>query len=88
MHKKCWLMQLFHRDLIIFLLILTEKLATYPLNQMSFYSFFFGVEIYKPKIFKNLPFAKISTREIRSVLACKNKYMRKLVHLKVCNGSI
>ena len=78
---------IFH--LIIFLLILTEKLATYPLNQMSFsYSFFFGVEIYKLKIFKNLPFAKISTREIRSVLACKNKYMRKLVHLKVCNGSI
>ena len=57
------------------------------------YSFFLKAEICKLKIFKNLPFAKISTgeifknfpfckistREIHAFSACKNKYTRKLV---------
>ena len=72
-----------HRDLPVFPLILTEKLPEYPLIHLSFsYSFFFGAEIHKLEIFKNLPFTKISTREIRFFLARKNKYTRKLVRLR------
>ena len=56
----------FHRDLPVFLLILTEILAECPLIQLSFsYSFFFRAEIHKLEIFKNLSFAKISTCKIR-----------------------
>ena len=66
----------FFHDLHVFPLILTETLAEYPLIQLSFsYSFFFEAEIYKHEIFKNLPFAKISTRKVRFSFACKNKYM-------------
>ena len=47
------------------IVILTETLAECPLIQLSLsYSFFFGAEIYKLEISKNLPFAKISTRKI------------------------
>ena len=54
-----------HREMLIFPLILTETLAECPLIHLFFsYSFFLGAEIYKLKIFKNLPFTKISTREI------------------------
>ena len=52
--------QLFHRDLPVFPLISTETLSEYPLT-----AFFFGAEIHKLEIFKYLPLAKISTREIR-----------------------
>ena len=68
MCKKCWLIQLyfrinqqqlFQRDLPVFPLILTEKLAAYLLIQLSIsFSFFYGAEIYKFEIFKNLRFAK------------------------------
>ena len=62
-----WLIQLFfvesiknnnfHRDLLVFPLVLTETLAECPLIQLFFsYSFFLGAEIYKLKAFKNLPF--------------------------------
>ena len=38
----------FYHDLPVFLLILTETLAKYPLIQLSFsYSFFFEAGIYK-----------------------------------------
>ena len=72
--KKCWLIQLFlesindkifHHDLPAFPLILAETLAKYPLIQLSFSYFCFGAEMYKLKIFKNLPFVKITSREIR-----------------------
>ena len=94
MHKKCWLIQLFFRikqwqqffccDLPIFPLILTEKLAAYPLIQPSFsYSFFYVAEIYKLEIFKNLPFVKNKySRDTIFFLARKNKYFRKLVRLR------
>ena len=73
----------FHCDLPVFPLFLTGTLAKYPLFQVSFsYSFFFGAEIHKIEIFKNLPFAKISTCEITIFLACKNEYMQKLVCLR------
>ena len=55
--------QFFPGDLPVFSLILTETLAKYPLIQLSF-SYCLFPEIYKNKIFKNLPFAKTSTREI------------------------
>ena len=48
--------------------------------------FFFGAEIYKLEILKNLPpIAKISTREVRSFSARENKYTRKLVRLRYVN---
>ena len=56
--------QFLHRELSAFLLILTET-AQCPLIQLFFPdSCFFWVEIYKIKIFKHLPFAKISSRKI------------------------
>ena len=69
MHVKFWLIQLFLESinnkffhfLPAFPLILTETLATYPLNQLLF---FFGAKINKPEILKNLLFAKISTSKI------------------------
>ena len=75
MYKTFWLIQLFfrinqqqqffHRDVLAFPLVLTKTLAECPLIQLFFsYSFFLGAEIYKLKIFKNLPFAKTSTRKI------------------------
>ena len=49
----------FYHDLHVFPFILTETLAEYTLIQLSFsYSFFFEAEIYKYKIFINLPFGK------------------------------
>ena len=49
----------FYHDLHVFPFILTETLAEYTLIQLSFsYSFFFEAEIYKHKIFINLPFGK------------------------------
>ena len=66
--------------------MLTETLAEYPLIQMiqlSFsYSLFFEAEIYKFEIFKNLAFAKMSTRKIRFFVARKNKYTQILVHYR------
>ena len=45
--------QIFHRDLPVFPLTLTETLAEFPLIQLSFsYSFFFGVEIHKLENFQ------------------------------------
>ena len=74
MLKKCWLIQFilesvndnfFHRDLSVFQLILTKTLGECPLIQLSFsYSFFYGTEIYKREIFKNVLFIKISARKI------------------------
>ena len=69
MHVKFWLIQLFLESinnkffhfLPVFPLILTETLAAYPLIQLLF---FFGTEIYKREILKNLLFAKISTSKI------------------------
>ena len=56
--------QIFHRDLPVFPLTLTETLAECPLIQSSFsYSFFFRAEIHKLEKFQNLPFANISTRK-------------------------
>ena len=66
MHRKYWLIQLFFRLNNNSFSILTEKLAKYSLIQLSFsFSFFFGDEIHKVELFKNLPFAKLSTREIQ-----------------------
>ena len=88
--------QIFHRDLPVFPLTLTETLAECPLIQLSFsYSFFFRAEIHKlekfqklaickhkySQVFKNLPFANISTRKIRFFLAQENKFTQKSVRL-------
>ena len=73
---------------------LDKNISRMSLDSTDFsYSFFLKAEICKLKIFKNLPFAKISTgeifknfpfckistREIHAFSACKNKYTRKLV---------
>ena len=80
----------------VFPLTLTETLAECPLIQSSFsYSFFFRAEIHKlekfqklaickhkySQVFKNLPFANISTRKIRFFLAHENKFTQKSVRL-------
>ena len=51
--------QFFHCDLPVFPLILTEKLAAYPLIRLSFSCWFlYGDEIYKFEVFKYFPFTK------------------------------
>ena len=60
-NKRSLIDRIFHYDLPVFPLILTETLAEYPLIHMSFS---LGTEIYKLEIFKYLPIAKISTHKI------------------------
>ena len=71
--------EFFHRDLPVFPLILIETLAERPLIQLSFsYFFFFGTKIYKIGIFKNLPFAKISSHKIFKNLPFAKKSTREI----------
>ena len=91
--QKMWINLAFFKNPSIIAVFPTQSACfsvdlDWNISQMSLdstvfsYSFFFGAEIDKLEILKNLPFAYISTYKIKLISAHKNKYTKKLVCLR------